>query len=254
MTSSRSSKLSLLALGALMASSFLFGDNDQAIVDETIALARSYLGPQAKLDAVSTLVFTGVVVAGSGESGTTEVIYKKPFRSKIRSVINGYEETSTLSRTEAWRQVRRVDQPGAWSMEFYEIRDIDRMRALAGATLSFLKKPTERGGSVTYHGTETVDDREARVLVYDHGNGIWFKRFIDAQTGKVLRMENDIGMIFKESGEIMADGIRFPAKLVTETPTPQGSFKMEVSYSAIRVNQEISDEIFEVPLLTGKQR
>ena len=225
-------------------------EDKEALIDSTIALARSYLGEEEKLDAVSSLRYEGIVVSGSGLSGTSEIVFKKPNYYQIRTVIGGVKEVTTLNKTEGWRQTERVDQPGSWQLQLTDVADIYRMEAILQDTLGFLAEPKTRTGRILYEGSEEVEGRQTHVLVHYYGNGIWFRRNIDAETGRVLRKINDLGMIFIESEEMVVDGIRFPKTMVSRTITPEGEISMELSLSSIEVNEEIDTDIFDVPMMT----
>lgn len=244
--------LSLLAAGA--APSGLFAqeaEDHQALIEETVALAREYLGGARKLDAIDTIRYQGVLVYGSGESGTVESVFKRPNRHQFISVINNQRETSTLNRTEAWRKMENLDQPGAYSLDFYQVDDLRHLEATVIDTLSFMKAPPTRNGRIEYLGTEEVEGVETRVLLYRHSDSIWFRKYIDPETGRLLHMVNSKGVVFTYQGEILVDGVRFPEKVVVRFRTQFGQQSMEVSYSTITLNAEIDTERFRVPVSGG---
>ncbi len=224
--------------------------NDRQLIEETVALARAYLGGDAKLDAIKSIEYRGSLVYGDGSSGSIESVVVRPHFQQFSSVINGYKETTTLNRTEAWRKVERIDQPGSWSMDFLDPDGIRHMVASVQDTLSFFKEPPSRNGRIEYLGTEELDGRQVRVLKYLNSDYIWFLRYIDAETGKVLRMANDKGTVFTEQGEILVDGVRFPEKLIVTFATGAGQkSSMELSYTSVVVNGEIDFERFKVPVM-----
>ena len=222
----------------------------QKLVDETLAKARAYLGSDAKLDAVRSVRFTGVLVYGNGDSGTVDIVYKKPQHQQIVSVINGLREVSTLKRTEAWRKIERYDRPGSWELNLYETNDILRMQANVRDLFDFMKVPSARVGKVTYEGEQEIDGVMTRALRFDHGSGIFFIKYIDPATGRLNRSVNDLGMVFVPTGEKMVDGVRFPEKLVTRFLTPLGVESLELTYSGITLNEDIDNARFDVPLMT----
>lgn len=244
--------LSSLCVLAALAPTLATADDaaaNQKLVEETIAKARAYLGAEAKLQAVQTLRYSGVIVFGSGDSGTVDIVFKKPSSQQINSVVNGMKEVSTLKRTEAWQKVERHDEPGSWTLNLYEVDDILRMQANVRDQFDFMAPPSTRTGKVIFEGEHEIDGVKTRALRYDHGNGRFFLHFVDPATGQVLRSVNDLGMIFMKTGEIVVDGIRFPEKLITRFRTPLGVETLEVSYSKITVNEKIDDAIFDMPLL-----
>ncbi len=241
-----------LCLLAAFAPSFAFADDavaNQKIVEETIAKARAYLGSEASLQAVQTLRYTGVIVVASGDSGTVDIVFKKPSSQQIISAVSGMKEVSTLKRTEAWQKLERHDEPGSWTLNFYEAEDILRMQANVRDQFDFMAPPSTRTGKVHFVGEHEIDGRKTRALRYDHGRSRFFVHFVDIETGRVLRSVNDLGMVFMKTGERIVEGIRFPEKVVTRFRTPLGVETLEVSYSKITVNEKIDDAIFDMPLL-----
>lgn len=224
--------------------------DNSAIIEETVAKARAFLGGNKKLNAVSTIHLQGVIVYGNGQSGTFESVYKRPDYHQFISVIGTQKETSTLNKTEAWQKIENVATPGSWTLNFYGIDDLRHMQATVSEALSFLKTPPVRKGRIEYLGTEEVDGRLAQVLVYHHGNGIWFRRYIDNETGRVLRMINDKGVTFTEYGEKIVDGVWFPEKMVVSFRTQFGEQSMEISYSSITLNEKVDSNRFKVPAMS----
>ncbi|MDQ8204827.1 hypothetical protein [Pelagicoccus sp. SDUM812003] len=221
-----------------------------AIVKETVAKARQYLGGEKALNAVKSIHYKGVLVYGNGQSGTIESIFMKPNYHQAISVIGNQKETSTLNRTEAWQKVERVDQPGSWTLNIYQLQELRAMQATVADTLSFLNTPPVRNGRIEYLGTETIDGRELVVLYYAHGRSRGFHRYIDRETGEVVHMINQNGAIMTTSGEQWVDGVRFPEKLVAKFITQFGVQTIEITYTSIDINESFDTDRFNVPVLT----
>lgn len=198
---------------------------------------------------MTSIRYKGVIVYGNGDSGTVDIIFKKPNYQSITSVINGMKETSVLKRTEAWQKVERSNQPGAWELNLYEIGDILRMQANVRDQFDFMAVPSARVGKVTYEGEQEIEGVKTLALRYDHGSNIFFVHFVDPETGRIVRSINDLGMNFIRSGEKVVNGIKFPEKMVTRFQTPLGVQSLEVSYSSITLNEQFDDTLFEMPLL-----
>lgn len=220
-----------------------------AIVEETVAKARAYLGGDKALDAVNSIHYEGVLVYGNGQSGTIESIFMKPGYHQAISVIGPQKEISTLNKNEAWQKIERVDRPGAWSLNIYSIDELRALQATVADTLSFLKTPPTRKGRIEYLGTEEVDGRETRKLLYYHGGDRAFLRYFDSETGREVRMINQNGGIFIKSGERLVDGVRFPEKLVVKFITEIGVQSIEISYTNITVNEKFDTDRFNMPVM-----
>ncbi|MBK1877874.1 hypothetical protein [Pelagicoccus mobilis] len=214
---------------------------------ETVALARSFLGNPDKLDAIKSIKMKGVLVYGSGQSGTVESVFKSPNYHQFISVIGGNRETSTLNRSEAWRKLENLQAPGAYQLTFYEPDDIRHLEATVIDTLSFLETPATRNGRIEYLGMSEIAGQEAIMLLYVHNNRIWFRRYIHPETGQVLHMVNDKGVIFSYEGTIEVDGVKFPEKTIVRVVTQFGEQTMEISYSDISLNEEVDTDRFRVP-------
>ena len=243
----------VFALSLSLLSPSIFGaeeENNKAIIEETVALARSYLGGEENLASVDTIHYQGVLVYGNGQSGTIDSVFKRPNYHQFTSVIGPIKETSTLNRTEAWQKMERLDEPGAWQLDFYSVDDVRHMQATVADALAFLKTPPSRNGRIEYEGVEEINGVKTRVLVYYHSDDIWFRRNIDPETGRVVRMVNDKGVTFAESGEKRVDGVRFPEKVIVSFLTNQGDQTMQMSYSSIVLNEEIDTSRFNVPVMS----
>ncbi|EDY80681.1 hypothetical protein VDG1235_297 [Verrucomicrobiia bacterium DG1235] len=216
-------------------------------VEETVALARKYLGGAAKLDAIKTIHSQGVLVYGNGASGTVESVFKSPNYHQFVSVINGSKETTSLNRTEAWIKVESLSSPNTYSLDFYGVDDVRHLEATVIDSLSFLKIPPTRNGRIEYLGTGEVKGEQAIVLQYIHSDRIWFRRFIDPETGRVMHMVNDKGVVFSYEGELEVDGVVFPKTTIVRSVTQFGEQTMEISYSSIKINESIDTERFRVP-------
>lgn len=216
-------------------------------VQQTVALARSYLGGEKKLESIETVQLNGVLVYGNGESGTIELVFKKPNYHQVISVIGTDKETSTLNRTEAWRTLENLQSPGAFQLSFYEVDDVRHLEATVVDMLSFLDVPPTRKGSIEYVGTQEIEGKEAIALRYEHSDRIWFRRYFDPETGRVMHMVNNNGVIFSYQGAIEANGVTFPEKTIVSFLTQFGEQRMEISYSSISVNEDVDLERFRVP-------
>lgn len=241
-----SSLLFVFSLSAQEKAELSEAEKDQ-IIKDTVALGRAYMGGNAKLDAVQSLRFEGVLVHAGGQSGTVESVIKKPGYYQFISTLAGTRETSTLNPTSAWRKVENFQEPGAYTLSFYDVDEMRHLEATIADNIGFLKKPSTRNGRIVFVGKGKVKGKSSVVLDYVHSDRIWFRRFFDPETGRVMHMQSSKGMVFTYEGELEVEGVRFPAKTLVRYVTQYGESTMEISYSKAEVNLDIDLERFRVP-------
>lgn len=223
-------------------------ESDEEIIQSTIELARSYIGPDEKLDAIESIHYKGSLLYSSGDLGTIEMVYQKPMRHRMVAVIGGRREISVLDGSEGWTTFERVVDSVPLNMEIFDPIRILIMQASVREAFNFFRKPNTRNGEITYEGKETVKGRECVVLTYYHGDGIAYQRYIDAETGQVHKTLDSKGVEYLEEGEIMVEGLRFPKKMVSTFSTAIGSQSMEFAYSSITLNKKLPESDFVMPL------
>lgn len=240
--------LILLTITTVFAAMARSAESDEEIIQSTIELARSYVGPDDKLDAIDSVHYKGSLLYSSGDLGTIEMVYQKPMRHRMVAVIGGRREVSVLDGSEGWTTFERVVDSVPLSMEIFDPIRILIMQASAREAFNFFRKPDTRNGEIFYEGKETVNGRECNVLTYHHGDGIAYQRYIDAETGQVHKTLDSKGVEYLEEGELIVDGLRFPRKLVSTFSTAIGDQSMEFAYSSITLNEKLPDSDFVMPL------
>ena len=223
-------------------------ESEEEIIQSTIELARSYIGPDEKLDALESIHYKGSLLYSSGDLGTIEMVYQKPMRHRMVAVIGERREVSVLDGSEGWTTFERVVDSVPLSMEIFDPIRILIMQSSVREAFSFFRKPDTRNGDITYEGKEIVNGRECVILTYHHGDGIAYQRFIDAESGQVHRTLDSKGVEYLEDGELIVDGLRFPKKMVSTFSTAIGSQSMEFAYSSIDLNKKLPESDFVMPL------
>ncbi|MBD5782531.1 hypothetical protein IEN85_23735 [Pelagicoccus sp. NFK12] len=219
----------------------------EKIIKETVALGREYMGGDAKLNAIQSVRFEGVLVQPGGMSGTVESVMKKPGYYQFISSIGGIRETSTLAPTGAWRKLENFREPGAYTLSFYDVEELRNLEATISDSLGFLKAPKTRNGRIEFVGKGKVRGKQAVILNYVYSDGIWFRRYFNPETGRVMFMQSSKGMVFTYEGDIEVDGVRFPKKVLVTYVSQYGESTMEISYSKAEVNLEVDLQRFRVP-------
>lgn len=214
---------------------------------ETLERARAFLGGSEKLDAIESVKMKGVLVYGSGESGTIEAVYQKPNYHQFVSVIGGIREVNTLGKSAAWLSTERLRQPGSVELTFHEFEALKNLEASVVDFLGFLDVPSTRKGRIEYVGTSEIQGVECDVLLYIHSDRNWFRRYIDPETGRVLHRVDNRGVIHSYEGLVEVDGVKFPEKTIVRFLTQFGEQTMEISISEVVLNEEIDSDRFRVP-------
>ncbi|MDQ8187202.1 hypothetical protein [Pelagicoccus sp. SDUM812002] len=242
--------LGLLVLNLSAQTASELSDAEKAkIIEETVALGREYMGGDSKLNAIESVRFEGVLVHAGGQSGTVESVMKKPGYYQFVSSIGGIRETSTLNPTSAWRKLENFQEPGAYSLSFYEVEELRHLEATIADSLGFLKTPKTRNGRIEFVGKGKVRGKSAVILNYVYSDRIWFRRYFDPETGRVMFMQSSKGMVFTYEDDLEVEGVRFPKKVLVTYVSQYGESTMEISYSKAEINSDIDLERFRVPVV-----
>ncbi len=240
-------------LGILFSNSLTLAQDVESehalIIEQTIAKARAYLGGDDKLKSVESITYKGSLLYSDGSTGSAEIIFKKPYFQRFVAVVGDLKETSGLNDLEAWRKQEAIGVEGSASLGVYDPAEMYNMRASVWEYLNFYEAPAGRNKSVEFVEYASVNGVDCAVLRYLHGDGIWFTRCFDRETGKLVRTVSSRGALFVESGEIMVDGIRFPKRLMTVFLNAPDSPRIEMEYGSIVLNRSIDNEIFKYPKL-----
>ncbi len=223
----------------------------------TLAKARAFLGSEAALDAVRSLRFVGqleIVDAGEPASGAAqlEILFQKPDRQRITATSDTRVETTALDGYDAWQRVSDTKDASQWQVTLLGPDQIKRLRANTFENLSFYRNIETVGGRIEDRGLATVDGVSCRKLAFVHGPGIVFTRSFDVATGRLVLTETESGTAIREEGEITAGGLRFPQRIITTNPMPDGSSRtIRVTFSSVEVNPSLDSAAFALPALTN---
>ncbi len=224
---------------------------DTALLDK----ARAYVGPESALASVVALRFVGqleVVDADQAEGGVAqiEIIFQKPDRQRITATSAARTEITALDGYDAWQRVTADDAPGRWKVTLLGPDQIKRLRANTFENLSFFRGLEQRGGQVEDRGALTVDDVACHKFAFVHGPGIVFTRCFDVATGRLVLTETESGTQIREQGEIRAGELRFPERIITSNPLPDGEKRtIRVTFTTVEVNPVIDSASFAIPTL-----
>jgi hypothetical protein len=224
---------------------------------ETLAKARAYIGADSALDGVKALKFVGqleIVGADTPDGGTAqlEILFQKPDRQRITATNGTKTEITALDGYDAWQRVSDSTDAAKWQVTLLGPDQIKRLRANTFENLAFYKDLGRQGGRIEDRGAATVDGVACRKLAFIHGPGIVFTRSFEVATGRLVLTETESGTAIREEGEIKAGGLRFPARIITTNPSPDGGSRtIRVTFSSVEVNPTLDAALFAIPPLTN---
>ena len=90
--------LILITITTVFAAMARSAESDEEIIQSTIELARSYIGPDDKLDAINSVHYKGSLLYSSGDLGTIEMVYQKPMETTGETIYMGSWPEETVDR------------------------------------------------------------------------------------------------------------------------------------------------------------
>jgi hypothetical protein len=233
--------------------------------DQVIAKARAYLGSEAALNAVQSVHFVGTMTTQEYTADgprpakyAIEIIFQKPYQQRITKTSATVIETTGLDDLEAWQRIQDVTNQSRWRLTLLAPDLVKKLRANTWENLNFFKGLERRGGRVQILGPATVEGVPTIEVAFIHGPGIVFNRYFALATGKLVLTETEQGGRIKEEGEIMVDGLRFPAKVTTTSKITDPKNQVVdnvvvITFDKITLNEKFPDSFFDVPPLSPPQ-
>lgn len=217
-----------------------------------VGLARAYLGPQSTIDAIQSIHYVGTLERTDPGQKPAEavragldIVLAKPLRQHL--VIRGPRATFTtvLDGYDAWDQQQDNQDASRVRTSWLSAGDIRTLRANTWENLYYYRLPD--GGRVEDLGTATVDGIVCEHVTFTHDPGITYERYFDRDTGRlVLTVKGS--QSFREVGEILVDGIRFPKSIVTVTKAPSGGeVTATATFDTITLNEPVNPSLFATP-------
>jgi hypothetical protein len=218
-----------------------------------IGLARAYLGPDSTIDAIRSIHFTGSLDRTDpdhAEQGTLhatlDMIFVKPSRQRQEIRLAKVSETTVLDGYDAWDRLQDIADPKRFRMRWLSAAEIQSLQANTWENLYFFRG-LDGQGTTEDVGPATVDGVTCERVNFIHGPGIVFERYFDRDSGRLVLTVRGPETI-RESGEIRADGVRFPKQIVSRTKTASGKELVStVTFSRIVLNGPVDESLFAVP-------
>lgn len=220
----------------------------------TLKQARSFIGDEAALEAVTSLRFEGQLeVMDLGDDApdgpvTIKIFFQKPDRQRITATNGTRVETTALDGYDAWQRVSDSADPSVWRVTLLGPEQIKRLRANTFENLTFYRGLEDRGGRVEDLGPAKIDGVDCHKIAFVHGPGIVFTRWFELTSGRLMLTRTESGTDIREEGEIRTGGLRFPKKIITHNSLPDGGKRViQVTFDQIEVNPTIDPDLFCVP-------
>ena len=237
----------------------------QADEPAIIAKARAYLGSDAALDAVSSVHLSGTVsgenpsnVISKSWTASVEIIFQKPWQESLMIRYPTQIVHTALDDFEAWQHIQEHTNPGqtvidvtrASNLIVFNALQVKNLRADTWNNLYFYRGIERVGGTITDEGPATIDGVACEKIVFYHSPAIIYTRYFDLATGRLVFTQTRAGTRIRESGEIMAGGIRFPRTIMSsETSSKGGVISSTYHFDKVVLNESFPESSFSVPLL-----
>lgn len=249
-----------LCLLVLAPGGALFAQTPTAPLEAVIAKARSYLGAEADLQSLKSVEFEGTMETvepgpdgGRAMKATLKIVFQQPYQQRIELTAEDRVEVTALNDFEGWQRIQTTAESQGSRLTLLGKDQIRRLRAYTWENLAFYRGLAERGGRVEDLGEADVGGVVARKVAFIHAESIVFYRYFDAATGRLVLTETEKGGQIREEGELIAGGIRFPAKIITVNKLADGTTReVVVSFSRVAVNVSWPDRLFAVPPISSR--
>lgn len=218
-----------------------------------IAKARARLGSEAAIEGIKSIRYVGTVSmedpknAGKPIVGKVEMIFQKPEQQKITATYPEFVEVTALDGYEAWNRMQSVTDAGKWRMTLLDVDQIKRLRANTWETLAYFRGIERKGGRMEDQGAATIEGIACQKVAFIHSERIVFVRYFEAATGRLVLTETETGSTLRESGEIVAQGIKFPKTITTVSKSGDQSRTVTLTYDQVFVNETFPPGTFAMP-------
>lgn len=220
-----------------------------------LAKARSFLGSETTLQAVTSIHFVGTLVTADPADpakptrAQVDIIFQRPYRQRITINYEKTVEETALEGYDAWQRLQDATDKTKQRLMLLSPEQIKRLRANTVENLSFYRGLENHGVTIEDLGSATIDGVACQKVKFSHYSGsIAFARYFNLATGQLLLTETESGGEIREQGEIRVDGLRFPKTLVTTTKSATGLPQtVTITFEKITVNENFPADFFSIP-------
>jgi hypothetical protein len=215
-------------------------------LDGVIARARAFSGSESALNAIRTIHFSGTLETDAKNPLPVDIVFQKDFRQRITVTSPKVIETTALDGYDAWQKRTNPANPTHWELTLLDAAQIKRLRANTWENLSYYAGLERQGGTVKYEGDAMADGVACAKVSFIHDPGIFFVRYFDKATGRLIKTETENGGEIREEGEMIVDGVRFPKKVINKSANGQAT---TIVFDKVILNEKVPASDFAVPAL-----
>ncbi|MEY2879685.1 MAG: hypothetical protein RLZZ15_2065 [Verrucomicrobiota bacterium] len=224
-----------------------------------LAKARAFLGADATLNAVTSIHIVGTLsVVDSAEpakeaKGSIDIIFQKPDQQRVQVAADDNVETTALDGFDGWRRLEDLKDAKNWKLDLLGPDALKGLRANTWENLDFYHGIESRGGRIEEQGSMSIDGVDCFKLVFRYTEKIYFYRYFEKTTGRLVFSQTGTGDMIREKGEMRVNGVRFPQSIVQITKIGEGRNRTTTMvFTKITTNEKFPDSMFRLPSVTGK--
>jgi len=224
-----------------------------------IAKARAFLGQEAALNAVKSVHFVGTLVTADPTDpakqtrAAVEIFFQTPEKQRIQATSDKNIEVTALDGYDAWQRIQDLANPTKWQVKLLGADQIKRLRAGTWETLGFFRGIERHGGRLEDQGSATIDGLACQKVAFIYAPNIFFVRYFDQATGRLVYTETESGGTQREQGETIVTGVRFPKTIITANKNSAGQTQtITLNFEKITTNETMPETLFAVPDLSVK--
>ena len=222
---------------------FVLAGTLNAAVDP-LDLARAYFGPEDKLQAVRSIYYEGKLVSPSAKGdGTFRLFVKKPHFQRMEIRVGDVQTITAVDGSEGYRQQTKLST-GQGRLGILNSSQVEKIIVNTLENLYFLKGIRRRNGKIDFLGKFDMQGRNCYKLKFSYRDKLFYERYVDLETGKILATQDERGVIVYQRGQIFAGGIRFSQSVES---FKEGTHLNTIHFDRIMVNAAMKDEIFDFP-------
>lgn len=232
--------LIFLLITTFLTTNIISQENNQGVdPEEIIERYISAIGGAENLNKVQDRT---TIMRGNAMDQTITLIIKQKAPNKFRQEI----KVAGMDQVLIYDGEKAVMKIGDQQMDVPE-EQLDQLKV--EAAMELLLNPEEYGVTFSYEGEEMVDNKKCDVLKMQTESGVNSKIYFDKESGlKVLEKKSTVTPMgsmeqtieFSDYKEVA--GVKYPHKL-KQSFGPQS---VEVTVSSIKVNTNLSDDIFKI--------
>lgn len=220
-----------------------------------IARARAFVGEEAALNALRSVRYTGTVVTVETTEGAKpstvaiEIVFQHPEQQWLMARASDMTELTVLDGFQGWKRIESAKDRAQWRQMALPVDAVRRMRATTWSNLAYWRGLEAQGGQVEAQGTKVVEGVTCEKVAFVHHPRIFYYRYFDKTTGRLVLTETEAGETIREQGELKVNGIRFPRTVVTTSKNARGQpVTVTMTFDKIVINEPLPAAQFQAPL------